>query len=210
MGSKGAEYGGGLRERKRRQTREAIEREAISLVSEFGYGEVTVDAICDRVGISQGTFFNYFPTKDAAIVGIGTFDVQDEAIFAALDRYMPATFFHAVLSLFLDIVRSFDWEGDIARMRVGLVKETPELMKLFLNNSFEYVEAFRTRAATYLALHEELRTCSETLDAADEASLVVSHALEAAKFALYQATKAPDAPLPSADEVEKTLRAMLG
>ena len=205
MDSKKADQSLGLRERKRRQTRDAIERAAIELVGEFGYGEVTVDAICARVGISQGTFFNYFPTKDAAIVGIGTFDLEDEAVFAALDRYMPATLFHAVLSLFLDIVRGYDWEGDIAKMRVGLVKDTPELMKLFLNNSFEYVEAFRSSAAGYLSLHDELRSQSDLLDAEDEASMVVSHALEAAKFALYQSTKRPGAPLMSAREIEDIL-----
>lgn len=210
MDSKKAEQTGGLRERKRRQTRDAIERAAIELVGEFGYGEVTVDAICSRAGISQGTFFNYFPTKDAAIVGIGTFDLKDEAIFAALDRFMPSTLFHAVLSLFLDIVRGYDWEDDIAKMRVGLVKDTPELMKLFLNNSFEYVEAFRSSAAAYLSLHQELRTRPDLLDVADEASMVVSHALEAAKFALYQSTKRPNAPLMSAQEVEAILRAAIG
>ncbi|WP_139651461.1 TetR/AcrR family transcriptional regulator [Raoultibacter phocaeensis] len=200
----------GLRERKRRQTREAIERAAITLVGERGYAAVTVDDICARVGISQGTFFNYFPTKDAAIVGMGIFSLNDEAVFVALDRYMPATLFHAVLSLFLDIVRGFDWEGDIAKLRIELVKETPELMKLFLNNSFEYVDAFRASVAAYLAQHDELRACTDTLDAADEASAVVSHALEAAKFALYQATKRQGSALMSASEVEAVLRSLLG
>ena len=171
---------------------------------------MTVDAICARAGISQGTFFNYFPTKDAAIVGVGTFELKDEAVFAALDRYESPTLFHAVLSLFLDIVRGYDWDGDIAQMRIKLVKETPALMKLFLNNSFEYVEAFRASATAYLASHEELRTCADTLDVADEASVAVSHALEAAKFALYQATKTPGASLMGADEVERILRSAIG
>lgn len=210
VGSKDVDQAGGLRERKRRQTREAIERAAITLVGEFGYGGVTVDAICARAGISQGTFFNYFPTKDAAIVGVGTFELKDEAVFAALDRYESPTLFHAVLSLFLDIVRGYDWDGDIAQMRIKLVKETPALMKLFLNNSFEYVEAFRASATAYLTSHEELRTCADTLDVADEASVAVSHALEAAKFALYQATKTPGASLMGADEVERILRSAIG
>lgn len=201
---------GGLRERKRRQTREAIERAAIELVGERGYAEVTVDAICERVGISQGTFFNYFPTKDAAIVGMGSYDLDDEAVFETLDRYMPATLFHAVLGLFLAIVRSFDWESDVAKLRIDLVKETPVLMKLFLNNSFEYVEAFRASVASYLARHEELRTCPGRLDVADEASMIVSQALEAAKFALYQATKQQRPALMSAQEVEDMLRLAIG
>ena len=38
----------GLRERKRRETRAAIERAAISLVDELGYDNVTVAMISER------------------------------------------------------------------------------------------------------------------------------------------------------------------
>lgn len=73
----------GLRERKRRETRAAIERAAISLVDELGYDNVTVAMISERAVVSQGTFFNYFPTKDAAIVGLGLADLDAEAVHAA-------------------------------------------------------------------------------------------------------------------------------
>ncbi|MEI3230619.1 MAG: TetR family transcriptional regulator, partial [Gordonibacter pamelaeae] len=63
-----------MRERKRCETRAAIERAAISLVDELGYDNVTVAMISERAVVSQGTFFNYFPTKDAAIVGLGRVD----------------------------------------------------------------------------------------------------------------------------------------
>ena len=44
----------GLRERKRRATRDAIERAAIALVSERGYDNVTVAQICEASSVSQG------------------------------------------------------------------------------------------------------------------------------------------------------------
>ena len=69
----------GLRERKRRATRDAIERAAIALVSERGYDNVTVAQICELSSVSQGTFFNYFRTKDAAIVGIGEYDLDADS-----------------------------------------------------------------------------------------------------------------------------------
>ena len=46
-----------------------VERSAVSLVLEHGFDNVTVDMICSRSGISQRTFFNYFKTKKAAIIG---------------------------------------------------------------------------------------------------------------------------------------------
>lgn len=62
----------GLRERKRRATRRLVEDAATSMVLDRGYDEVTVEDICAAAEISRRTFFNYFPSKDAAIFGGGT------------------------------------------------------------------------------------------------------------------------------------------
>ncbi|MEL4358263.1 MULTISPECIES: TetR/AcrR family transcriptional regulator [unclassified Luteococcus] len=60
----------GLRERKKRQTRHALHRAAIELVSERGLGGVTTDDIAQAAGVSPRTFFNYFPTKEGALMGV--------------------------------------------------------------------------------------------------------------------------------------------
>jgi AcrR family transcriptional regulator len=57
------------RERKKRATRLALKAAALDLVGERGYPHVTVEDIADVVDVSVRTFFNYFPSKDAAIVG---------------------------------------------------------------------------------------------------------------------------------------------
>lgn len=59
----------GLRERKKRQTREDLHRAALDLVEERGFAAVTTDEIAARAGVSARTFFNYFPSKDAAVLG---------------------------------------------------------------------------------------------------------------------------------------------
>lgn len=59
----------GLRERKKEQTRQAIEKTILCLVIEKGYEEVTVEEVCEKVGISRKTFFNYFSSKRAAVIG---------------------------------------------------------------------------------------------------------------------------------------------
>ena len=199
-----------LRERKRRETRAAIERSAITLVDELGYENVTVAMIAERAVVSQGTFFNYFPTKDAAIVGLGPLDLDPQAVHAAYDRLAPAAPYHATLSLFLEVVRELDWTSDIAAMRGRLVAQTPVLMRLFLDGTFAFVADFRSMLASYLEGHPERRTCSDELTAAEEASLVVSEALEAAKFALARATKDLERGLTEADEVEAIVRKIVG
>jgi AcrR family transcriptional regulator len=57
----------GLREQKKEQQRSEILEAALALFRERGYDETRVHDIIERVGISEGTFFNYFPTKDSLL-----------------------------------------------------------------------------------------------------------------------------------------------
>ncbi|MBQ1543725.1 TetR family transcriptional regulator [Caulobacter sp. CCUG 60055] len=54
----------GLRARKRRATRAAIQQAALSLFLSKGYDETTTQEIARAADVSPGTLFNYFPTKE--------------------------------------------------------------------------------------------------------------------------------------------------
>lgn len=60
-------------------TSAAIERVALELALERGYEQLTVDMICEVVGISQRTFFNHFPTKDDALLGLEVPRIDERA-----------------------------------------------------------------------------------------------------------------------------------
>jgi AcrR family transcriptional regulator len=67
--------GEGLRERKKRHTRQQISDVATALFVVRGFDHVKVSEIAEVVGVSEKTVYNYFPTKESLV-----FDRADEGI----------------------------------------------------------------------------------------------------------------------------------
>jgi AcrR family transcriptional regulator len=58
----------GLRERKKRQTRETIAHAAMALFAEHGFDAVTVADVARAADVSEKTVFNYFPAKEDLVL----------------------------------------------------------------------------------------------------------------------------------------------
>ena len=69
-----------LRSKKARHTRNALHESAITRVLEDGLDCTTVAAIAADAGVSTRTFFNYYETKEDAIVGLGVGAVVGERL----------------------------------------------------------------------------------------------------------------------------------
>jgi AcrR family transcriptional regulator len=65
----------GRREQAKLERRERIYEAALTLFREQGYESTTVDQITRHAGLAKGTFFNYFPTKDAVLRYLGTREI---------------------------------------------------------------------------------------------------------------------------------------
>ena len=59
----------GRRDRKKHETRRALRNAALKLVAERGFAHVTVEDIAEAADVATRTFFNYFPSKESAVIG---------------------------------------------------------------------------------------------------------------------------------------------
>ena len=57
-----------LRKKHALMTRQAIYNAGTSLIARKGYYRVTIDDICDKAGVSRGTFYSHFKSKDAIVL----------------------------------------------------------------------------------------------------------------------------------------------
>jgi AcrR family transcriptional regulator len=132
----------GLRERKKLATRQALERAALRLVDEHTLEHVTVDEIAAAADVSTRTFFNYFASKEQALVG------RDpavrlrllDALAARPDGEAPLDALRAVLTAMVEEIgdQAMEWPQ---RMRV--IAANPALLP-HLVATFAETEEFLT------------------------------------------------------------------
>jgi len=115
----------GLRERKRLATRRAILIAAIQVVRERGLEAATVDEIARIADVSPRTFFNYFSSKEEAIIGDGPTlpdEVAQDAFVRDRSPLLPA-----LAALFAQVISPALHDQEIILLRRAITKENPEI-----------------------------------------------------------------------------------
>lgn len=117
----------GIRERKKRRTREAIVDAGTRLFAEHGYEATTVAQIAAAADIAPRTFFTYFETKEQLLFPES--DARIDAALAAIGSRRPDEPPVDVLLRSLDdvLTASDEMVGDRARLRLKLMTEAPRV-----------------------------------------------------------------------------------
>lgn len=118
---------GGLRERKKRATQDAIERAAVELALEHGYENVTVEMICDVAMISQRTFFNYAGSKERAVLG-AMVPLPDEQLRESFVSGLGGGVLDDLVStLAVSFAGMGETQGELLQKRRRVLQANPEL-----------------------------------------------------------------------------------
>jgi AcrR family transcriptional regulator len=109
----------GRRERKKQATRAALSQAAVRLSLEHGVENVTVEQIADAADVSLRTFFNYFSSKEEAVVAGDSArgEMLLDELAARPASESPLTALHAAVLVFVDDLVSGDRREALQMMR---------------------------------------------------------------------------------------------
>jgi AcrR family transcriptional regulator len=116
----------GRRERKKRATRAALSEAALRLSVERGVDNVTVEQIADKADVSLRTFFNYFSSKEEAVVA-GDVATAESLVEVFRDRPADESVLEALRHAVQAVVRDHYADRDRAE-QMRAMRRTPSLL----------------------------------------------------------------------------------
>jgi AcrR family transcriptional regulator len=161
----------GLRERKKRRTRELIATAALDLFGQRGYHATTVADIAAAADVSERTVFTYFPTKEDILFSDHA-DVRERLAAALAGRPAGASALDTLRDFVVENLSAID---ESSRMRWEIVSHDEHLLS---HQRARQVELGDTIAA---AVSEELGE-----DADDFRLQLVTATVIAAVMAVYE------------------------
>ena len=118
----------GLRDRKRTETRTRLEAAAVTLVLRDGLEHTTVDAISEMADVSPRTFFNYFDSKDSAILGLRHLEIDDHPVTEPSAQDGGADAVEAVVHLLFSVMGAPLVRPTIRQDRMEIVRRYPQIL----------------------------------------------------------------------------------
>ncbi|BDZ51979.1 TetR family transcriptional regulator [Frondihabitans sucicola] len=117
----------GLRDRKREETRRRLETAAVTLVLRDGIEHTTVDSISATADVSSRTFFNYFDTKEDAILGIRDAELTPDFLAEHLAHHDGADIVESTVALLTSLLSPSIEGAALHEQRVEVLRRHPHL-----------------------------------------------------------------------------------
>jgi AcrR family transcriptional regulator len=142
---------GGLRERKKVATREALSTAALRLALERGIDNVRVDDIADAAGVSPRTYNNYFASREQAIVAAVTTERAMRIAAALRARPEEEPLADAVVEAMAE-----QYGGEPAVDAFTLITSSPRLRAAFIDTVASIRQPLTSAIADRLDDHESM------------------------------------------------------
>jgi len=117
----------GLRERRKRQLKSELSRQAIQLFTQKGFEETTIDDIVEPLAVSKRTLFRYFATKEDLVFAWYE-ELTGELVRALEARPRAEAPFESVCQTLRSLLHYYDENPKWALMMTQLAKATPALV----------------------------------------------------------------------------------
>ncbi len=184
----------GLRERKKRRTREAVRSAAFELFQKNGYPNTTVEQIAEAADVSPRTFFRYFPNKAALLIPDHMMEpIVEIFVDAPADMRPIAAYRHALEQVFNGMAGP-EWGEELARQQ--LLYTLPEAGGALYNEYIHTIDLITDALATRLkrpAKDPELRITAGAMTGVFMAAL---HGTPMSPEAIFQGLDFLDKGLP--------------
>jgi AcrR family transcriptional regulator len=118
----------GLRERKRMETRAHLESAAVEIAMRDGLDHATVDAVSAAANVSPRTFFNYFDSKEDAILGVRDTEITESILAEHIERVGDAELVESIIRLLFTVFDPSLNDPNLQQSRIELVRRYPHLM----------------------------------------------------------------------------------
>lgn len=194
-----------LRARKKAQTWQEIHLAAADAVLAQGLQAVTVEEIAASAGISPRTFFNYFPTKDHAVMGLRDPETPD-----GVTGQLPEgdTTLRRVVEVYMRVIGSA-MPSTSVDLRIRLMKAHPELNRLLKDTMHHAEETVRGVVQGWVDNGLEVPGLAAGEDLPDRIRMLSLAAGSVLRFVLTHPDRVPGS-TPTTEDLDRAVALLVG